>query len=526
MEEYVNVTSKDIVNELEEYIRTVPRLSNIDLSGVGRFNLNSMRALIGKLGRLGKILMNELIQQKLAISDESRIPKEYDVKKYLMLLFGIDEKINADRFGHCMLEILQIVVVEGSDLYLRSNVKGIYQPSDILLKRIIIRLVNYIKPNTWSENQESIIIGQLIRLAPSMKLADFNKHHFIVGEKALNLDTVEIEDINDSQLCTFRSEYTPVKGNTTVFDSYLSTTFDDENISQFIYEWFGSNLDSSRANGSVLFCVSSGASGKSTLLNVIRKLVGVNNVCGPTIQSLGNQFGLQPLYNKCSLITDESSGANFPTATIKSLCTGTQQTIDRKYLSPIEVTLPITMSFAFNIVPIAEDTIGFERRLLYLNFPHVFLNNTSDKNLGNKIDEELNAILFKSIQGLKRVRENNGSFTETAQMLDDKHQYLNKAKSPVELFLKDVGETKVGISTSKNKILESFNAWLKYRTMPSNGFNIAQRFWPEARRVWPQLFHSKISESSSHSNRVINDFVIDDSFRISKTTLILKKGGQ
>lgn len=62
-----------------------------------------------------------------------------------------------------------------------------------------------------------------------------------------------------------------------------------------------------------------------------------------------------------------------------------------------------------------------------------------------------------------------------------------------------------------------------YRAMPSNGFNVAQRFWPEARRVWQQVYQSKINESSSHSNRTINDFILKDSFMKSNTALTVKK---
>lgn len=448
MYEYSTVTTKDISEELDDYLRTRIMLANIDFSSVGKFNVEAMRVLMGDLGRLGEIVLQELVRQGLTSSDITRTPTDSDLKKELGILFGIDidlKMVNIDRFSHCLLELLQVVVVEDS-LYMRSNKTGIYEVSNSVLKRIIIRILNYVLQDSWSDNKENAILSQLLRLSPDKALASFNKNFFIVGDKALNLNTLEIVPICDNQFCTFKSSYTPIEGDTPEFDRFLKTTFDDTAVGEFIWEWLGSNLDCSRPNGNVLFCISSGASGKSTLLSVIRELVGPANVCGASIQSLASNFGLQPLYGKSALLCDESSNEKFPAATVKALCTGAQQTVNRKYEKAIEVTLPISMTFAFNIAPVAEDTIGFERRLLYLVFPHVFRGDTADKYMEEKIHKELNAIMYKAILGLRRFRE-NGSFSESAQMIEDKQQYLNRAKSPVQLFLKEVGETKIGVST-------------------------------------------------------------------------------
>lgn len=513
MKKDLKVTKYDVKVETDQFIRENPVVSVVDLKDVGSFNKEQLVEATNDLGSLGTVLVANLETRGSVsqLDNETTKVTSNKLKKALAYLFGmVNGQLDVDRFVHCLLAIFCIVVTDGDRLLIRSKATGIYKDDGVALKRIIIHIMNYIQPNFWGEVHERSILAALKRMAYRYELSDFNSKFFIVGKKALRLGDYELVPFNEDQLCTFRSEHLPQSMPTPIFDRFIATTFDDPKIKPFIYEWLGANLDTSRPAGSVLFCISSGASGKSTLLNIIRELVGSANVCGSTIQSLGEPFGLQAPSSSAALITDESSGDAVPASVVKALCTGAQMSVNRKYQDPVQMTLPITMTFAFNIAPVAENTVGFERRLLFLKFPHVFRGKQANPNLNAEITAELPGIMYNAIEALKRLKRANYHFSETDGMLKDKATYMNTSKSPVERFFKEFGVVKPGKSVGKTQILESFKAWLVAESIPSKGYVSAQRFWPEARRIWPLLFgNATMTEPKGHGNRVVNDFQFD-----------------
>ncbi|MCG0792309.1 DNA primase [Lactiplantibacillus plantarum] len=513
MKEDLKVNAQDVNAETKQFVREMPAMAKTDLSKSGMFNQDQLSASASQLGPLGNVLVSNLKAQELVtpLDDDSTKVTSNKLKDALGGLFGlVNSQLNVDQFVHFLLNVFCVVVVDSDQLLIRSKVTGIYQDATTTIKRIIIHIMNYISPNFWAEIHERSVLAALKRMAPSYQLSDFNTRFFIVGRKALRLKDFKLVPFDENQLCTFRSEYTPKLMETPVFNRFIATTFDEPTIKKFIYEWLGANLDTSKPAGSVLFCISSGASGKSTLLSIMRELVGPVNVCGNTIQSLGETFGLQALSGCAALITDESSGDAVPASVLKGLCTGTQMGIKRKYQEDLQMVLPITMTFAFNIAPVAENTVGFERRLLFLKFPHVFRGKQANPNLNVELATELPGIMYNAIEALKGLKQADYHFSETENMVQDKAVYMNVAKSPVERFFKEFGIVKPGESVTKSQILETFKSWLIVEATPSKGYVSAQKFWPEARRVWPLLFDSAtMTEPKGHGNRVVNDFQFD-----------------
>ena len=77
-------------------------------------------------------------------------------------------------------------------------------------------------------------------------------------------------------------------------------------------------------------------SGKGTIARILRKLLGQANVCGPTLSSLGTNFGLAPLIGKrLAIISDARIGSktdqNIIVERILAITGEDALTIDRKY---------------------------------------------------------------------------------------------------------------------------------------------------------------------------------------------------
>jgi phage/plasmid-associated DNA primase len=79
-------------------------------------------------------------------------------------------------------------------------------------------------------------------------------------------------------------------------------------------------------------------SGKGTIARVLTALLGKGNVAGPTLASLGTNFGLSPLIGRPLAVVSDArlAGANFHQIVERLLSLSGEDllTIDRKYREP------------------------------------------------------------------------------------------------------------------------------------------------------------------------------------------------
>src|SRR5262249_37934736 len=71
-------------------------------------------------------------------------------------------------------------------------------------------------------------------------------------------------------------------------------------------QWVGYMLRSDTRQQKIVLIVGPKRSGKGTIARVLRGLVGPANVAGPTLSSLGTNFGLWPLLNKSVAIISDA----------------------------------------------------------------------------------------------------------------------------------------------------------------------------------------------------------------------------
>lgn len=103
-----------------------------------------------------------------------------------------------------------------------------------------------------------------------------------------------------------------------------------------------------------------GGTGKSTLLEVLTKIVGEEFTSNVLLDQFGNRFIFANMLGKYLNIGDDN-GKNDElqnVGTLKSIVTGNRVTIDRKNISPIEVRIFAKQLFATNILPYIDFTDG------------------------------------------------------------------------------------------------------------------------------------------------------------------------
>jgi putative DNA primase/helicase len=178
-----------------------------------------------------------------------------------------------------------------------------------------------------------------------------------------------------------------------------------------IYELIGLLLiPDTRFEKAFLF-LGSGANGKSTLLKLIQRFIGIDNIASESLQNLSdNRFRGAELKDKlANICPDLPDRALKDTSFFKALVSGEAISVEQKFSQPFQLVNTARLVFSANTLPASADlTDGFYRRWIIIRFPNTFPSGTSDPNLIEKLtsEMELSGLLNKALEGLKRLYHN------------------------------------------------------------------------------------------------------------------------
>lgn len=226
------------------------------------------------------------------------------------------------------------------------------------------------------------------------------------------------------------------------FMAYLNEVLPDRMAQRVVSEFLGyvflpnSHLKLEKA----LLLYGPGANGKSVFFEIVKALLGNENLSSYSLSSLTNETGYYraEIANKLVNYASEISG-NLEAARFKALVSG----------EPIEARKPYGQAFIlqdyarliFNTNELPRDvehTLAYFRRFLIIPFSVTIPESRQDKELANRIIEvELPGVFNWILEGLKRVMgQRNFSKCELAE------QELNEFKrqsDSVQMFVEDQG---------------------------------------------------------------------------------------
>jgi len=237
---------------------------------------------------------------------------------------------------------------------------------------------------------------------------------------------------------------------------------DDAESIETLQEFFGYVLTSDSSRQKILAVVGPRRGGKGTIARVLRGMLGEENHAGPTLDSIGTNFGLQPLIGKrLAIISDARLGSRADQQKLAerllSISGEDALTIDRKYAEPWTGTLGVRFLLLTNELPRITDASGaLASRFIILQLTRSWLGQ-EDLGLADRLTAELPAILNWSLDGLERLAA-RGQFRQpaTAQELV---RELEDLGSPIGAFLRECCVVEPGAQVGRQQLFMTWRLW-------------------------------------------------------------------
>jgi putative DNA primase/helicase len=205
-------------------------------------------------------------------------------------------------------------------------------------------------------------------------------------------------------------------------------------------EWFGYIASGRTDLHKILLVVGPTRGGKGIIARILTDLIGKANVAGPTLNSLGGEFGLAPLIGKPLAIVSDArfvrKDSQIVVERLLSISGEDTLTVNRKYRDQWTGKLPSRLHVISNELPkLGDASTAIVGRIVLLLLSRSWLGR-EDHGLERRLHAELPGILNWSLDGLSRLAENGNIFTRVASA-DEAVIAMRDLASPVAAFVRE-----------------------------------------------------------------------------------------
>lgn len=289
--------------------------------------------------------------------------------------------------------------------------------------------------------------------------------------------------------------------NAPIFQEFLRQVLPDEEDRELVQEIFGYTLFPQNQFQKAFIFVGEGANGKSTLLQVLRLMLGQRNVSSLGLDGIdpARTFPLATMVSRFANISEDMNEVGkVAEGCFKMLVSGEVLVLERKHKDPFEWRATTKLIYSTNSLPrFSDKSDGIYRRLVILPFKQKFLDEARQrKELSTSefwIDSgEMPAITRWALEGLQRLLK-NGRFSESPNASKEKIDF-RKDSNPAYVFLDDHVQLLDNTEMPSCTLYDDYAEWCK-----SNGCYplSSASFSKEVKRKYPSV---KISENARNFN--------------------------
>ncbi len=426
------------------------------------------------------------------LMNKINVPQREDIREYVTSLLKRKE------YGQAT-EVLVKEVEDNFFIYTTQDDKsnevwiykdGIYIPQGRSIIREFLRKVMGDEYNLWLSNQVIAKIEADTQIEPQKFFNNNYIEEVPVQNGLLNIITRELKPYNPNKIFfnKLQVEYNPdIKCDE--IDKFLESTLANSEDKKVFYEIGGFTLLKEYRFEKAFMFVGNGRNGKDKSLELIKRLLGVENCCAIPLSSiLPDSFIISEFFSKMANIAGEITNKDLKDTTeFKGLTGRSLKTAPRKFLKPISFVNYAKFIFACNELPmVIDNSKGFWDRWVLLEFPYTFvpqieLDNAKDKtnlklrdeNIIDKITtpSEMSGLLNNFLNGLDRLLKNK-TFSSTKGSDEIKDLWVRKSNSVMSFCFNNVEDNLESYITKRDFRKKYFDFCKKYKISPKSDYVI------------------------------------------------------
>lgn len=216
------------------------------------------------------------------------------------------------------------------------------------------------------------------------------------------------------------------KAKAPIFEGFIKWLLGEVEL-VFLYEWIGYLFYRGYPIQKLLFIYGLGGSGKSTLINVIRNVVGNQATSSVSLEALmTQQFAPAGLYQKTANFDSDAKAQYLEDGAILKTLTGEDLTYaDVKFGEPIQFRNFAKLTFTMNRLPAMRDfSGGLERRAIILKVTKKVTEEVKKEFPYKEMLKEAPGIFNGAMAGFKMLLK-YGSFTESDEMRHELKKWIS-----------------------------------------------------------------------------------------------------
>ncbi len=352
--------------------------------------------------------------------------------------FIVKGKFLHDKFAQFLMNEEQIIKVNGQ---LHCYEEGVYVQGN---KRIEAKMISHI-PNL-KDTQRKEVLKYLDVLLPNItQTADARYIAFENG--ILDIVTGELLDFNPETIITnkIHFDYDANAYHELTDNTLNKLACGDLDVRAVIEECAGYCLYRRNELGKAFILTGDKSNGKSTFLDMIKTMLGNENVSSLDLQELGDRFSSAMMFGKLANIGDDIADdfmKGREVAMFKKIVTGNRIKAEMKGQDPFDFEPYVKLLFSANDIPRMKDKTGAGiRRLVIIPFNATFSKNDPDFDPWIKYklcaDEAIQYLIRLAVEGLCRVLANK-EFTSSDSVERQLSEY-EKENNPIISFVDSVG---------------------------------------------------------------------------------------
>jgi putative DNA primase/helicase len=293
--------------------------------------------------------------------------------------------------------------------------------------------------------------------------------------------------------------FDPHAEDPTYWLSFLNDLWPQEMVAiDVLAEWFGYIVSGRLDLHKIMLMVGPTRGGKGVIARVLTALVGRQNVAGPTLNSLGGDFGLAPLIGKpLAIISDarfSGKGASIVVERLLSISGEDTLTVNRKYRDQWTGKLPSRLHVISNELPrLGDASTAVVGRIVLLPLTQSWLGK-EDHDLEQRLHAELPAILNWSLEGLERLVENGGRFTRLPSA-EEAIITMRDLASPVAAFVREKCEVDPAKGVEVEQLFGAYRTWCEANEHPKASMQV---FGRDLRAAVPSVRKVRSGTSDRH----------------------------